>query len=398
MLAIAEVIDGDTLIVVNAVLSAVSALVLYIVYLGNRQEAGLPCWAFGNLCFAVGFGLLLAYGADISPYVDILAANLLIDFGAILAYVAVLQFLERPRVNFWPIAPSICLMVFEAVEFARHGTDMREMVITGVLARGIVTFAAGSQLLRRAGPNLRPASTLSAMFHFLWVAMLLSRACWWLFGGYQEVNWDPTTPAALMARILLTFVVTPSYLWMLTRRLDHELIRQAREDALTGVANRRAIWDQAPRTLAEAARSGRPACLLMIDVDHFKSVNDRFGHAMGDQVLVGVATALSSQLRQNDLIARVGGEEFMVLLPGIATEDAASLADRLRSAVEMSEFPLSDGNILRCTVSIGMSQFLGEDRDWESLVQGADDALYCAKRLGRNRVELAPPYEALVPA
>lgn len=397
MLAFADIIDANTLIVVNAMLSAVSAMVMFVVHLGNRQAAGLRSWALSNLCFAVGFALLLTYGVG-KPYLDALSANLMIDLGAIVAYLAVLRFLSRPLRDLGLIAPSLALMLMESVLFVRDGVNMSEMVVLGVTARGIVTFGAGWMLLRHADANVRHAAMLSAAFHFLWVAMLAARACWWLFGGYDEVDWDPTTPAALIARILLTFVVTPSYLWMLTRRLDFELMRQAREDALTGVANRRAIWDQAPRALANAARSGKAVCLLMIDVDYFKSVNDRFGHAMGDQVLVGVASALSSQLRPDDTIARVGGEEFMVLLPDIATEDAMNLADRLRLTVEKSEFPLPGGDMLRCTVSIGMSQFISDNRDWETLVRDADGALYCAKNLGRNRVELAPPHEALVPA
>jgi diguanylate cyclase (GGDEF)-like protein len=136
----------------------------------------------------------------------------------------------------------------------------------------------------------------------------------------------------------------------------------------------------------------------MIDVDHFKSVNDRFGHAMGDAVLVGIASELSSNVRQNDLVARVGGEEFMVLLPDISMDAAANLADRLRLAVAAAGFPLPDGEVLRCTISVGMSLHEGDERTWERLVQDADAALYCAKRLGRNRVELAPPHGAMVPA
>lgn len=398
MLSVAELLDGNTLIVVNALLSGASALVLYSIYLGSRRTPELRFWTLSNLCFAVGFTLLLVYFWKPIPYLDTLAANLLIDAGAILAYVAVLQLLQRPRRELWLIAPSVALMVVETVRFALNGVDMSTMVPLGAAARAIVTFAGGWQLLRHAAPQMRPGSTISGIFHFLWVAMLATRMTWWLFAGYDEVDWDPTTPAALIARILLTFVVTPSYLWMLTRGLDFELVKQARQDALTGVANRRAMWDQAPTTLATMQRKGGSACLLMMDVDHFKSVNDRFGHGRGDEVLVGIASELSAQTRGNDMVARVGGEEFMVLLPDIDVEDAANLAERLRSAVEKHEFALPGGDILRCTVSIGMSMYWGEGRSWENLVQDADSALYCAKRLGRNRVEQAPPSGELVPA
>ncbi|SFF76806.1 diguanylate cyclase (GGDEF) domain-containing protein [Novosphingobium sp. CF614] len=398
MLSIANVLNGNTLIAVNALLCGVSALVMYVVRSENWRAAGIRWWARSNLCFAAGFAMLLSYPIGLSHYFDVLGANLLIDVGAILAYVAVVRFLERPLHALWLIVPSVALMAVEVILFMHEGVNMSDIVLLGATGRAIVTFGAGWQLLHNAGPQLRPASTLSAIFHFLWVLMLFVRVAWWQFAGYAEIDWDPTTPMALTARILLTFVVTPSYLWMLTRRLDYELVRQAHEDALTGVANRRAIWEQAPRALADASRDGRSVCLLMIDVDHFKAVNDGFGHAMGDKVLVGIASELASRLREDEVVARVGGEEFMVLLPGIAVEDAVNLAERLRRAVESLKFPLPGGGHLNCTVSIGMSLFEGRDGNWEGLVQDADSALYCAKRLGRNRVEFAPPHAALIPA
>lgn len=393
MLTIAEYVDGSTLIIVNFVLHTVSAIVMLVMYLGMREAKGLFSWMLSNISFAFGFLLLMTSLLDWAPIINSLAANLLIDAGALLAYVAVLQFLERPKRALWLLAPPIALSVIETIYFLQGGVDFSKMIPLGCTARAIVTIGAGWQLLRHASPYMRPASTLSAIFHFIWAAMLFSRVGWWMSTPFDRVDDDPTTPYALMTRIVLTFVVTPSYLWMVTRRLDNELLRQAQQDPLTGIANRRVMWERGERILDDARRSGRGASLLMLDVDHFKSVNDRFGHGVGDRVLVGIAAALVEQLRDKDMVARVGGEEFMVLLPDADQESALAVADRLRAAVETLPFPLEDGKTLHCTISVGMSLFGQDGRNWENLVTTADRALYCAKRLGRNRVETAPLVE-----
>lgn len=396
MLAIAEYLDNFTLIFINFLLSAVSALVMFAVYPGNDKARGLWFWACSNACFAIGFLLLLTNLLYWQPIFSVLLPNILIDIGAILAFVAVVQFLERPRSALWMIAPSVFLVALDIGIFLLFGLDMSKMVALGASARAIVMIGAGWQLLRHAKPIARPASTLSALFHFAWAAMLVSRIGWWVASQFHEVDWDPTTAYALLARTILTFAVTPSYLWMLTRELDQELFEQARQDPLTGVANRRVMWDSGQQAVGVAERRGWTTGLLMIDVDHFKSVNDRFGHGVGDEVLTGIARTLTANVRLADTVARVGGEEFMVLLPKTDPDETLCVADRLRAAVEDMTFPLDGGRTLRCTISVGMSFFRQDAEDWESLVGSADRALYCAKRLGRNRVEAPPPAEAPV--
>lgn len=392
MIELMEYIDGATLIIVNILLSSISAIVMLTMYLGMRSAKGLFVWMLGNAAFATGFSLLMS--DETLPVMSSLLANLIIDMGAILSYVAVLQFLERPRRDLWLIAPAVLLAVVEVVMFFQRGVDYRMTTVLGCSLRALVTIGAGWQLLRFANPQMRPASTLSAVFHFIWAAMLLSRIAWWAFSHYSDTGEDPTTPYALIMRIALTFVVTPSYLWMVTRRLDSELLKQARQDPLTGIANRRIMWESGEKTLNDALRVGRKLGLLMIDVDHFKSVNDRFGHGTGDRVLVAVAQTLSNNLREGDMVARVGGEEFMVLLmPEVDHALTLAIGDRLRVAVESLEFPLPDGQVLRCTISVGYSLFNRDGYSWEDIVAAADRGLYSAKHLGRNRIE-APPLAA----
>ena len=172
-------------------------------------------------------------------------------------------------------------------------------------------------------------------------------------------------------------------------RRQKELAEQAaRTDALTGLLNRRAFMEKAEEALAHAVRYGHPLSLIMIDLDHFKRVNDEHGHAVGDAVLVGFARRMELQIRVVDVLARLGGEEFVLLLPNVALKDAGLLAERMRNALASSGFAWAGGE-LHCSASFGVAQLRAGDRVLSYWMARADAALYQAKAKGRNRVELA---------
>ncbi|UAK24829.1 sensor domain-containing diguanylate cyclase [Sphingomonas nostoxanthinifaciens] len=160
----------------------------------------------------------------------------------------------------------------------------------------------------------------------------------------------------------------------------------ASTDELTGLANRRAFMQQLERELAGAAEFGWPLSVAMFDVDHFKSVNDRFGHAVGDRVLQLISARAGTAVRGGDLIGRLGGEEFGIIMPGATAEDAMVVAERLREAVESA--PDDQMGLPSVTVSVGIAEREAL-RDPLALLAGADAALYAAKESGRNRVRLA---------
>ncbi|WP_027896343.1 GGDEF domain-containing protein [Zestomonas thermotolerans] len=179
----------------------------------------------------------------------------------------------------------------------------------------------------------------------------------------------------------------------INRQLLERLEHRANHDTLTGALMRNALAQQTSALLERRRQQpgSSPLSLLMIDIDHFKAINDTHGHAMGDQVLRTFAAELRQQLRQGELFGRLGGEEFAVVLPGANRVEALHIAERLRATVERLQFPLADGGTLRITVSIGVAT-LGEreyDLPLEQALLRADMALYQAKAQGRNRVMMA---------
>ncbi len=175
--------------------------------------------------------------------------------------------------------------------------------------------------------------------------------------------------------------------------VNHRLEELATTDALTGLCNRGHFESCGARQLAEARRRGASVGLVLADIDKFKAFNDRLGHAFGDQVLRHVATVFRSEVREGDLVARIGGEELVVLMPDATTSEAANAAERIRERLE-AEVMQPSGE--RVTASFGVTSTEDVDAELDLLLKAADDALYSSKREGRNRVSLAPPSSARV--
>lgn len=182
------------------------------------------------------------------------------------------------------------------------------------------------------------------------------------------------------------------------QKVEDELRRWATTDALTGIANRRHFIEVAEREMPRAQRYGRPMSVLVFDVDHFKSVNDRYGHAIGDEALKAIARATLRTLRESDLFGRLGGEEFGVLLPETDLTGAADLAERLRAAIAVTRVE-AEGDQVALSVSIGCADIGADDEGIDCVLVRADQALYRAKNGGRNRVEVTmlPCRPELVP-
>lgn len=167
-----------------------------------------------------------------------------------------------------------------------------------------------------------------------------------------------------------------------------QVTTESQKDFLTGVYNRKAYDKLLEEQIGVARSQGKELCLLMVDIDHFKSFNDRFGHLLGDEVLKIVAKALTDSVRGRDIVARYGGEEFSVVLPETPLNGALKVAETIRAAIAARELKRRDSgeSYGQITVSIGVSSYRRESDDMKSLIKRADEALYKSKNKGRNRV------------
>jgi two-component system cell cycle response regulator len=238
----------------------------------------------------------------------------------------------------------------------------------------VVDAEAGSGLLDRIKADAEAFRTAVLLVEEGQPA--LERAVEALQHGAQDILVEPVLDAELLMRV---------HAAGRTKGLQEEIVAQAErleamlfEDALTGLANRRFVLTQLAGQVSGARRHERPLSVAIVDVDHFKSINDTRGHAEGDRVLVAVATALRTHLRAEDQLGRLGGEEFLALLPDTDAEAAQTATEKLRASVAETGV----------TVSVGWASWEGESA--EELVRRADEALYAAKASGRDRVVGAP--------
>ncbi len=200
--------------------------------------------------------------------------------------------------------------------------------------------------------------------------------------GAHDFLLEPLNPAELVARVQSAHRLVS---------LQQELLGQSRrleslvyQDALTGLNNRRFMLVQLSALISGARRHGRPVSVVMIDLDHFKALNDTYGHEAGDHALVAVSRAIKGRLRAEDYVGRMGGEEFLALLPDTGPADAAAVAESLRLCASEAEIVTADGDRVTVTASAGWATWEGESP--EGLIRRADRALYAAKAAGRDLV------------
>ena len=217
-------------------------------------------------------------------------------------------------------------------------------------------------------------------------AVFMGTAAVIFFFKYQDApDMIQPLPIANMGLMSLT-ILAFSHIYEITReQSESRLLKMAQTDALTGLANRARLSDVFEQERKRSLRNGTPLSVLVLDLDHFKQVNDQHGHEAGDLALRHVASTLRASLRATDLATRLGGEEFAILLTNTTADQAHRVADKIRGAIESHPVPYQDQSI-GLTISGGIAQFGPDGGDLRSLIGRADQYLYHAKDSGRNRI------------
>ncbi|HEV2538816.1 MAG TPA: GGDEF domain-containing protein [Frateuria sp.] len=381
----------ETLSLISAIQSLALAAMLWAGTQGGPGAArdALKLRA-GALAVESGGWAMLAAQAWLHPAQLLLGGNALNLLAHGMAVVALRKLLGAPLR--WRSALAIGVIGWLGVGwFGVVQPDYRLRVVWGSIAIVALIWLRMEALLQGGLRRATRARAILLMLHTLSALLLLWRngQLWFDLNPPADVI-QPDTVNYLYVLLsgMQPLFLSIAFLLLYNETLQRELYQLARVDALTGVQNRLALNETATRLLAQANRSGRPLGVLMIDADHFKSVNDRFGHGGGDKVLLALVGSIRTTLRAANVVGRVGGEEFVVLAPDTSMEQALVLAERIRCTVESTPL-LVDGHVLQLTVSIGVAAPRPGERDVNALLHRADAALYGAKRAGRNRVMAA---------
>lgn len=274
----------------------------------------------------------------------------------------------------WLSSPSLLLpaIAWGAVRFGLHGST----AITVLIA-----FMAAAGTTRGYGPFIAgetPAAIVLAVQEYVLVSVILSLS---LGTTFRQLNWATDqleTERRLLEQRVQERTEELKEAWELAEK-------NAMTDGLTGLNNRRAFYRYGSKTFEQAKRYKRLFTVIMIDIDHFKRVNDTYGHAMGDTVLVSVAGSISRVVRSSDVCGRLGGEEFAICLPETSLDEGVALAERLRKSIADIPFYTPEENLV-VTASFGIAERADSDETIDDVINRADDALYQAKQKGRNRV------------
>ncbi|MBR2817157.1 MAG: GGDEF domain-containing protein [Reyranella sp.] len=371
-------VDVLTLYLLNFVVAFVMAGIYFFSWFHHRDILGVRGWATALSLGALG-SLELSLRTNSSPILLVIMANSLVVAGYATVWMSVRRFNTGERaLNYAVIPTSLFVVVFTAALLI--GTDVNVRVALCSLTIAILSLLASWEVYRaRLGEPLNSRIPTACALLLITVAMCVRMVFSFLSDppvGETTPFYDPTQGITLLVNTICVVAMTLGFLMMANERLRHHYEKLASTDELTDLPNRRFLLD-------EGARPSGPACVLMIDLDHFSEVNATFGHAGGDQALIAFARLARQQLRPTDLIARYGGEEFCALLRGVEEPEALRIAERLRAAIGDMSIDV-DGRPLRITVSIGMAKL---DGDLGTAMRKADVALYRAKALGRNQVQ-----------
>jgi diguanylate cyclase (GGDEF)-like protein len=358
---------------------------------GERDSAGLRFWGWGLVVYAAGLAFTLGIG--LPKHVANFIGNSLIAFSPVLTIHGVLQYTQRRLNRTVSVAVVAATMVALAVgNFASAPSMAVNFIAPTVAATAFVAFGTAMLLLHPAPNAGRPAR---------FVALVLASAIlvWWvrivalpplLAEPVDRDRLDVVVSSFAIAQILVGVGATFGLLWMEVRLVQWAIAHMAFTDSLTGLLNRRAILARFDEEAARWSRTGTGFALAIFDMDRFKEVNDAHGHLVGDALLCHVGRVLGEAKRTEDVLGRLGGEEFVVLMCGHQSGGAIVAAERLRAAVERTPM-VHEGHTLAVTVSAGLAELPADGTDWDKVFAAADARLYEAKNAGRNRVAGAPP-------
>jgi diguanylate cyclase (GGDEF)-like protein len=381
-------LDLYTLHFASAASRCAYVVVFLVMALSQRQQTHLWQWMGAMGASMAGSLVMMRVPPDELPPIPVtVAVYWLYGASIVLAWTGLRSFFGRPARTGFGFALAALPGVFYPVALGL-GLSIR-LALAGVFACCLVpTLLAASETLRlSAGAERLWAQSIETVaFGFYALVFVLSIGM--LVGTDLPVASAESARISMVVDQVMGVFLYFGFVAMAAERAHRTLLRLAETDPLTGLSNRRGLQTMLRRRFPRPG--ARPAMgVLILDVDHFKAINDRHGHEGGDRVLAEFGARMKAALRATDMVARWGGEEFLVVLPGTDARELLGVAERLRAVIAEAPFLLSSGP-LRVTVSIGAAGLGPGEADFEEALHRADTALYDAKSRGRDRVVCAP--------
>jgi diguanylate cyclase (GGDEF)-like protein len=380
-------LDVNTLFMVTVYVEAILGLLLLFVWAQNTQIHAVCWWGFAHLIRAASVVLFGMYGSA-PDLITIDLANALLFTAFAVTWTGARVFDGRPVEPVYLVTGAVIWLLVCRLPVLADAVDTRSLIASGIITA--YTWLTAYEFWR--GRNEQLVSRWPAIF------MLFAHGALFLLRTplVAVLPWSPNNNLfgsvwlTVLSFEALLFTISIAFILLAMAKERAELRHRtaAMVDPLTGIANRRAFLHDAALLAKRHASHPRPTAVLVIDLDHFKSINDRFGHALGDSVLELFSDSARKTVRSTDLIGRLGGEEFASVLYDTSRDKAVAVAERMRETFAQRAQDVN-GRPVCATVSIGIVHCDGPVLDVPALLAQADQALYCAKERGRNRVEVA---------
>ncbi|MCF8477543.1 MAG: GGDEF domain-containing protein [Pseudolabrys sp.] len=381
-------LDVNTLFMVTIYVEAILGLLLLFAWAQNMAIRAVAWWGFAHLIRAASVVLFGMYGTA-PDLITIDLANALLFTAFAVTWTGARVFDGRPVEPVYLVTGAVLWLLVCRLPVLADAVEIRAMIASGIITA--YTWLTAYEFWR--GRNEQLVSRWPAIF------MLFAHGSLFLLRTplVAVLPWSPTDNnmfgsvwLTMLSFEALLFTISIAFILLAMAKERTELRHRtaAMIDPLTGIANRRSFLHEAGLLAVRHRANPRPTAVLLVDLDHFKTINDRFGHALGDRVLEIFTAAARQSIRASDLIGRIGGEEFASVLYDTSKEKGVAVAERIREAFAQSAQEV-DGRPVCATVSIGLVHYEGAALNVSELLAQADQALYFAKENGRNRVEVA---------
>lgn len=388
-------LDLATLFFVTVFMLGLGGVLLLFAWLQNRSTAALAWWGTAFLLFAPATALFGLRG-QLPEFWSIVVCNAVYSLAYGLLWTGARVFEGRRPALFGMAAGAAVWLAASQFSFFMQSLPLRIVVASTIVLSYCLLFVWELWRGRREGLMSRwPVMAMVGLHGLFFLARVPA-----VTSLPFPIGANPPHSLAALVMVFgpLFYAFALVFLLMALTKERAELYqrRAANIDSLTGIANRRGFTELAGRVIARSDTDKAPLALLLFDLDNFKGVNDRFGHRAGDRVLVLFANTMQQTLRPLDLVGRLGGEEFVALLPGVTPDTTMDIAERIRDSFAAAAREV-DGHRVSATVSIGTASATQAGYDFDTLYAVADAALYRAKQKGRNRIEPGRPSLTVLP-